>query len=214
MCWARHWQCNTEKQDLKDKLWGNEEPEPLEEGLLGLNEADSEKATINYKGSSGSGMGWIPHPKFFWICQKNREEKRWNALRRWKVCTTMFLLIPNNVASERPHHACAHHNSLVRRVDATKEGRSGGVERSEALLDMERFEGSTTLVLDLAKALERVGFPVMWAWATHFDFSRKILRVLCGYFEFQRLVQILGCVAGPLQTITAIFLGSKWSCLL
>ena len=45
-------------------------------------------------------------------------------------------------------------------------------------------------------------------------FSRKILRVLCGYFEHQRSAQFEGCVAEPLQTITAILLGSKWSCLL
>ena len=46
------------------------------------------------------------------------------------------------------------------------------------------------------------------AWA------RKIWRVLCGYFEHQRRVQFEGSVAGPLQTITAILPGSKWSCLL
>ena len=40
------------------------------------------------------------------------------------------------------------------------------------------------------------------AWATHFTFPRKILRVLCGYFEHQRREQFEGCV------------GSKWSCLL
>ena len=35
------------------------------------------------------------------------------------------------------------------------------------------------LVLVLTKAFERVGLPVVWAWATHFNFLRKILRVLC-----------------------------------
>ena len=43
---------------------------------------------------------------------------------------------------------------------------------------------------------------------------RKTLRVLCGYSEHQRRVQFEGCVAEPLQTITAILPGSKWSCLL
>ena len=70
------------------------------------------------------------------------------------------------------------------------------------------------MVLDLAKAFERVNLPVVWALATHVNVSRKILRVLCGYFEHQRRVQFEGCVAEPLQTITAILLGSKWSCLL
>ena len=78
----------------------------------------------------------------------------------------------------------------------------------------EKDPGAVALVLDLAKAFERVSLLVVWAWATHFSFPRKILRVLCGYFEHQRRVQFEGCVAEPLQTITAIMPGSKWSCLL
>ena len=66
----------------------------------------------------------------------------------------------------------------------------------------------------LAKAFKRVSFPVVWAWATHFSFPRKILRVLCGYFERQRREKSEGCAAEPLRTITAILPGSKWSCLL
>ena len=69
-------------------------------------------------------------------------------------------------------------------------------------------------MLDLAKAFERVSLPVVWAWATHFSFPRKILRVLRGYFEHERRVQFEGCVAEPLRTITAILPLSKWSCLL
>ena len=67
------------------------------------------------------------------------------------------------------------------------------------------------MVRDLAKAFE---LPVVWAWATHFSFPRRILRVLCGYFEHQRRVQFEGCAAEPLHSITAILPGSKWSCLL
>ena len=70
------------------------------------------------------------------------------------------------------------------------------------------------LVPDLPKTFERVSLLVVWAWATHFSFPRKILRVLCGYFEHQRRVQFEGCVGEPLTTITAILPGSKWSCLL
>ena len=92
----------------------------------------------------------------------------------------------------------------------------------QILLEMERFngkakeedQGALALVLDLAKALERVSLLVVWAWATHFSFPRKILRVLCGYFEHQRRVQFEGCVAEPLQTITAILPWSKRSCFL
>ena len=65
---------------------------------------------------------------------------------------------------------------------------------------MERFndkakeedQGALALVLDLAKEFERISFFVVWSWATHFSFPRKILRVLCWYFE-QRRAQIVGC---------------------
>ena len=58
----------------------------------------------------------------------------------------------------------------------------------ETLLDVERFDyragekeqGATTPVLDLATAFEPGGLPVVWAWATHFNLPRKILRVLRG----------------------------------
>ena len=111
------------------------------------------------------------------------------------------------------------------RVDwDTTDGRNGGAQRAvfEKLMDMERFnekakaeeQGAVALVLDLAKAFERVSLPVVWGWATHFSFSRKILRELCGYSEHQRRVQFEGCVAEPLTTITAILPWCKWSCLL
>ena len=75
-------------------------------------------------------------------------------------------------------------------------------------------QGAITLVLDLAKAFERVSLPVVWAWATYYNFPRKNLRLLCGYFEHQRRVPFEGCAAVPVQTITAILLGSKRSCFL
>ena len=63
-----------------------------------------------------------------------------------------------------------------------------------------QLEGcAVALVLDLAKAFERVSLLVVWAWATHFCFPRKILRVLCGHFENQRRVQLEGCVAEQLH---------------
>ena len=94
---------------------------------------------------------------------------------------------------------------------------NGGAQRTvwEILLKMETFkyqageqdQGAVALILDVATASERVGLPVVWVSATHFNFSRTILRVLCcGYFEHQRRVQFEGCVA-----ITAILSGSKWS---
>ena len=106
--------------------------------------------------------------------------------------------------------------------DAT-DGRNGGAQRTvwEVLMEMERFNGRTraedqgtvALVLDLAKASDRVSLLVVWAWATYFSFPREILRVLCGYFEHQRRAQFEGCAAPPLTTFKAILQGSKWSCL-
>ena len=96
------------------------------------------------------------------------------------------------------------------------DGRNGGAQQIvwDILLEMERFngkakeedQGALALVLDLAKAFERVSLP-------HSSFPRKILRELCGNFEQQRRVQFEGCVAEPLQTITAILSGSKWCAL-
>ena len=88
--------------------------------------------------------------------------------------------------------------------------------------EMERFNnrdggedlGAVARATDLAKAFEWVSLPAVWAWATHFSFPRKILRVLSGYFVHQRRVQFEGCVAEPLRTIAALLPGSKWSCLL
>ena len=53
-------------------------------------------------------------------------------------------------------------------------------------MEIERFngkakeedQGALALVLDLAKAFERVTLPVVWAWATHFSFPWMILRLL------------------------------------
>ena len=71
----------------------------------------------------------------------------------------------------------------------------------------EEGQGAVALVLDLAKASERVSLPVVGAWATHFNFPRKVLRVLCGYIEHQRRVQFEGCVAEPLQQFRPSCLG-------
>ena len=59
-------------------------------------------------------------------------------------------------------------------------------------------------------AIARVSLPFVWAWATHFDFTRHILRMLCGYSEHQRRVQVEGCVAEPLHDS----IGVEWSCSL
>ena len=48
-----------------------------------------------------------------------------------------------------------------------------------------------------------------------FNFTRKTLRVLLRVLRAPtERVQFDGCVAEPLQTITAIFFGPKWICFL
>ena len=61
---------------------------------------------------------------------------------------------------------------------------------------------------------ETVRLEVVWKWAMHVGSPQTVLRLLYGYFEPQRSVQFEGCVADPLQTITAMLPGSKWSVLL
>ena len=77
---------------------------------------------------------------------------------------------------------------------------------------MERFKyrvGQEDLGVVTLFWIRRRSSSASGAWTTYFSFPRKILRMLCGYF-----VQFEGCVAYPLQIITAIVSGSKWSCLL
>ena len=59
-------------------------------------------------------------------------------------------------------------------------------------LASEKDQGAITPVLVQATAFERVRFPVVWAWATHFFFPRQNMRVLCLYFEHQRRVPFEG----------------------
>ena len=123
----------------------------------------------------------------------------------------MLFLIPKNITSERPialmptsirwwealRALVVAKGQLRYRVDWD------GAQQTMwgILVDMERFsgkakeedQGAVALVLDLAKAFERVSLPV----AMHFSFPRKRLRVVCGYFEHQRRVQFEGCAAEP-----------------
>ena len=43
---------------------------------------------------------------------------------------------------------------------------------------LEKDPRAITLVFDLAKSFKRVRFQVVWAWATYFNFPKKILRVM------------------------------------
>ena len=119
-----------------------------------------------------------------------------------KLVQRCFFLIPKNVTSERP---IALMRTLIRWCEALKapevakwqqkylvdldatDGRNGGAQRTvwEVLMETKRFngkakaedQGAVVLVLNLARAFERVSLLVVWAWTTHFSFPRRIFRV-------------------------------------
>ena len=66
------------------------------------------------------------------------------------------------------------------------------------------------LVVDLAKAVEKVQLSVVWYLAICFGFRQKVLRVLCGYFAHERRVMFVKKISDPMSTVTAILPGSRW----
>ena len=112
----------------------------------------------------------------------------------------MFFLIPKNVTSERP---IALMPTLIRWWEALRapevaklqqkyrvdwdatDGRNGGAQQTvwEFLMEMERFngiakeedQGAVALVLDLAKAFQRVSLPCGLGLGDAFQFPKKDL---------------------------------------
>ena len=137
-----------------------------------------------------------------------------------QACTTMFLIVLKKVTSEALHCSSAHSESMVgvaacagREEVARKVSSWLGCDcwaqwRCGAYCEMERFDcrgsamdqGEITLVLNLAKALLQF-------------YQHICVYYAITYFEHQRWEKFDGCVAEPLQTITVILFGSKWSCL-
>ena len=103
-----------------------------------------------------------------------------------QACSTMFFLIPRNVTSERPivlMPTLICWREALRAPEVAKwqqkyrvewdaaDGRNGGAQQIvwDILLEMERFngkakeedQGALALVLDLAKAFERVSLPAL-----------------------------------------------------
>ena len=158
----------------------NEELKKFEEALPRLKECDLEKASRLYKAKTGVERDGF-HPKvpldmtkatrgaIVEFLEKVEQSGKWP-----QACTTIFFLIPKNVTSERPIVLMP---TLIRWWEA-----SGAPEVAKWQNQAgEKDQGAVALVMDLAKAFERVSLLV--AWATHFSIQRKILRVLCGYFE-------------------------------
>ena len=80
--WAKHWQCDTEAQDLKDKQWRNEELKNLED-MPRLHVSDLEKAARSYKAKTGVGCdGFHPNVPLDFE-ERNKGEKWRNSSKRW-----------------------------------------------------------------------------------------------------------------------------------
>ena len=183
--------------------------------------------TRNYKASTAVGCNGFRIEVPLDLSKKTRGDvveslEKVAECGRWpqQACTTMFFFILHLDSLEWLGALEVSRWQQRHRVgwDAP-DVRNGGAERImwETLVEMEGFDhraGETepraiTLVFDLAQAFKHASFPVVWAWATQFKFSMKIMRVLCGYFQHTSRVQFEGCVAEPLQNITARLLGSK-----
>ena len=167
-----------------------------------LKEGDLEKASRLYKAKIGVGCDGF-HPTVPLDLTKETSGEIVEFLEKVEQSGSRSIaLIGTLPTGEMEERSSAH---SVGSIDEKE--RFNGRAKAED-------QGAVALVLDLAKAFERASVPVVWAWATHFSFPRKILRVRCGNFEHQRRVQFEGCAAEPLTTITTMLPGSKWSCLL
>ena len=165
------------------------------------------------QGRNRSGLRWIPSKSSLGLDKRN-ERRNCGILgeseAEWQVASERpIVLMPTLIRwweALRAPEVANWQQKYRMDWDAT-DGRNGGSQRTvwEMFMEVERFngeakeenQGAVALVLDLAKAFERVGLPVLTAWATHFSFPKKILRVLRGYFKHQRRVQFKGCAAEP-----------------
>ena len=77
----------------------------------------------------------------------------------------------------------------------------------------EDAHAAAILVVDLAKAFQKVQLMAVWQWVLWFKFPR-VLRVLCGYFVHQRRVRCERTFSERLSIVTAVFPRSKLSILL
>ena len=103
--------------------------------------------------------------------------------------------------------------------DAT-DGRNGQIALcGKPLSHMRRFDyragekdqGTITLVLDVAKTLQRVSLPVVWAWATfpkRFCVCSAVTSSIRGEFNLKDVQRSCSRPSRP------FFVGRIWSCLL
>ena len=164
------------------------------EKVSGLYKAKSGEGCDGFHPKVPSDFTNETRKEFVEFLEKVEQSDKWPQ----QACTTTFFLIPKNVTSERP---IALMPTLIRWWKALRppgvatwqkkyrvewdvtDRRNGGAQRAvwEVLMEMERFngrakaedQGAVALVLDFAKAFERVSLLVVWAWATHFSFTKE-----------------------------------------
>ena len=102
---------------------------------------------------------------------------RLRSCQRWYVGGKFWL----EVQSGSRNIACSGTPRMVaRRSPAHSVGSTDGNGKIQEKAN--RRSCGCGWVLDWANTFERVSLLVVWAWATHFSFPMKILRVLCGYW--------------------------------
>ena len=139
--------------------------------------------------------------------------------------TTLFLLISRSTTSERPTTLL---RTPVRWLEWPGTSLLGMFSPSTLAAQRERgdrpcwswrhwtlkggqiSEGATTLVVDLAKAFEKVHLAVAWSWAMYYGFRQSVHTVLCGYFAHERRTGAFDATI----TVTAILSRSTGSVLL
>ena len=161
--------------------------------------------------------------------------KRWSRVEsgRKQACNNDALPDPENVTSERPIF-----DLLVGSSEGARGGKDGTTsivlhgtprkdameERSEQCREMlvgdgeiqisGRREGAVALVLDLAKACERVSLPAGLGLGNALQFSWKDLASAMRVLRAPEAGSVRRiCGAEPLLAITAILPRSKWRCL-
>ena len=229
-----------EVQDLKDTPWRNEELKNLEADMPRLLEKAAKSCKAKTGVVCDGVHPKVPldltketRGKVVEFLEKVLQCGRWPQ----QACTRMFFLNRKNVTFERP---IALMLAMVRWWEAlrapevakwqhkcrfewdTTDGRNGGVERTvwETLLEMERFtyhagerdQGATALVLDFAKAFERVSLCGLGQGMSTFPKTKRVCYAgtsnTSGGCSSEAVWRSRSRPSRPLS------LGSKWSCLL
>ena len=192
-------------------------------------EESLQKAARGFKATTGAAREGF-HPRVFLdLSNGTREElviflDKVELCGKWpqQACTTLFFLMPKNVASERPHCFAAPHSDQM--VGFAAGARGGEVEReascemgcdgrakrrrrahivSDAVGDVKvrlvsrsAGPGSDHVGLGSGQSFRPSASSSGVDAGDAFQLPRRILRVLCGHFEHPRRVQFEGSACG------------------